>query len=81
MYLYCEKSKGLEPIPEALLELFGTPVHLMDMPLKEGKTLARADSAKVMSEIRTKGFYLQMPPPKEDYLLDLFPNRPETGVR
>jgi len=44
MYLYVEKSKGISAVPEALLELFGTPIHLMDMPLKEGKVLARADS-------------------------------------
>ena len=45
------------------------------------KELSRVDAAKVLEDIREKGYFLQMPPPKDDYLLDLFKDRPETGVR
>lgn len=81
MYLYVDKREGLKPVPEALMERFGKPRHVMDFPVLPGKTLARADITNVSESIREKGYYLQMPPPKEDYLLDLYKERPETGVR
>lgn len=81
MYLYVNKSDLLKRVPDALTEMFGKPVHLMDMPIKPGRKLARVDVDKMLEGIKEKGFYLQMPPPKEDYMLDLYPNRPETGVR
>ncbi|MBS97283.1 MAG: YcgL domain-containing protein [Oceanospirillaceae bacterium] len=81
MYLYVDKRDGLARVPEELLELFGKPVHAMDMPMKADRKLARVDAEKVLEGITEKGYYLQMPPPKEEYMLDLFRNRPETGVR
>jgi uncharacterized protein len=71
MYLYVEKAKGLNAVPDELRTLFGTPVHVMDMPLKEDRVLGRADTEKLMKEVLEKGFYLQMPPPREEYMLDL----------
>ncbi len=70
-YLYLPKKKAFEEIPEALQEIFGRPVLVMDMLLTPEKKLAMADAKKVLSELAEKGFYLQMPPPKEDYMLDL----------
>lgn len=72
MYLYVNKVDGLTKVPAALLELFGTPVHAMDMPLKAGRDLAQITGEKLREELSSKGFYLQMPPQKEDYLLDLY---------
>lgn len=81
MYLYVEKRDALTRVPEALLEMFGTPVHVMDMPMKADRKLARVDADKVLDGVAEKGYYLQLPPPKEEYLLDLHANRPVTGVR
>lgn len=81
MYLYVDKREALTRVPEPLLEMFGTPQHVMDMPLKAERKLARVDSTQVLEAIDNQGYFLQMPPPKEDYLLDLFHDRPETGVR
>ena len=33
MYLYVDKKQGLSQVPAPLIEHFGTPVHVMDMPL------------------------------------------------
>ena len=72
MYIYVEKSQGVKAIPEALLSQFGQPQHVMDMLLSaEGKPLARADNQQVLNVIREQGFYLQMPPAQEEYLLDI----------
>lgn len=81
MYLYVDKRDQLTKVPEALLEMFGMPKHVMDIPLKAERKLARVEAEKVLAELDDKGYYLQMPPPKEDYMLDLHQNRPETGVR
>lgn len=72
MYLYVDKTEGMERVPEALLEVFGRPVSVTTMLITPEKKLARAEADKVMKEIRANGFYLQMPPAKDDYLLDLY---------
>lgn len=74
-YLYVRKKDDLSEVPEELSKLFGSPVLVMDMLLTEGKTLARAQAIDILNAIEEKGFYLQMPPPKEDYMLDLHRNK------
>jgi len=72
MYLYVEKSVGLKNIPEALMGRFGSGISAMTMLLTKDQKLARADTEKVIQGIRETGFYLQLPPVKEEYLLDLY---------
>ncbi|MDX5377488.1 MAG: YcgL domain-containing protein [Halomonas sp.] len=72
MYLYVDKRRGLAEVPEALIERFGKPVTAMTLILTPEKNLARAKASEVMAAIRDKGFYLQMPPVKDEYLLDLY---------
>lgn len=64
MYLYLNRAKGFESVPEALLKSFGEPLLVTTMVLTEGKKLARADILKVLADLSAQGFYLQMPPPK-----------------
>lgn len=72
-YLYLKKQDDFQTVvPEALRELFGQPTTAMDMLLTEDKKLARAEARKVLADIEEKGFYLQLPPPKDDYMLDLY---------
>lgn len=71
-YLYVERAKGLSEVPSELLEFFGTPREAMMLMLTADKPLARADAGAVMAAIREKGFYLQMPPEREAYMLDLY---------
>lgn len=72
MYLYTDRLEGLKRVPEDLLKIFGTPKEVMALPLSEEKKLGRADAKKVLDDILTKGFYLQMPPVRDDYMLDLY---------
>ena len=62
MYLYVEKTRGLEDVPDALMKRFGDSCKLMTLMLEPGRKLARANVDDVMREIADKGFYLQMPP-------------------
>jgi uncharacterized protein YcgL (UPF0745 family) len=72
MYLYVEKSLGLKDIPEELMTRFGKGISAMVMLLTVESKLARANPENVIKGIREKGFYLQLPPVKEEYLLDLY---------
>ena len=81
MYLYVDKRDALKKVPDTLMDMFGKAQHIMDMPLTAERQLARVEIDKVLEGIRDKGYYLQMPPPREDYMLDLYRDRPETGVR
>ena len=72
LYLYVDKARGLVDVPEVLLERFGKPVSAITLILSENRPLARADVAEVIAAIDAKGFYLQMPPAKAEYLLDLY---------
>lgn len=62
MYLYVEKSRGLDAVPDELLARFGTPTPVMVLLLTPERTLARAESGAVLASIEQQGFYLQMPP-------------------
>jgi|TARA_B110000259_G_C13923854_1_gene365945 uncharacterized protein YcgL (UPF0745 family) len=72
MYLYVDKTKALSLVPEGLLAMFGKPEHRMDMLLTADKKLAKASGADILSDIEAKGYYLQMPPVREKYMLDLY---------
>ena len=53
------------------METFGKPVPVLTMILTADKPLARVKASDVMAAIEEQGFYLQMPPAKEPYLLDI----------
>lgn len=72
MYLYVVKAEGLQRVPEALLQMFGKPKHYVTLLLTPERKLARAEASKVLAELSERGFYLQMPPAREDYMLDLY---------
>lgn len=62
MYLYVDEKEGLARVPESLLARFGRLEAAMTLELYPQRRLARADVAKVLQQIESQGFYLQMPP-------------------
>ena len=72
LYVYVDRVKGIASLPEELQEKLGKTIHVTDMILEPTRKMARADAKKVLQQIEEKGFYLQMPPAKEEYLLDLY---------
>ena len=62
MYLYVDKSRGVEDVPDTLLAQFGELAPVMTLLLTPERKLARADAAVVLANIQDQGFYLQMPP-------------------
>lgn len=72
MYLYVDKKDELKRVPEALLSIFGTAIPVTTMLIGTDKKLARADARQVLADIESRGFYLQMPQPRDPYMLSLY---------
>lgn len=68
MYLYVLKAEALTKVPEGLLVAFGTPQHAFDLVLSPERELAREDIHKVLENLESQGYHLQMPPPEEEYI-------------
>lgn len=71
MYLVVPAQKGIEQVPQALLERFGKPVESMTMALTPGRRLARTDGATVLAALDAQGFYLQLPLPDSDEMAEV----------
>ena len=65
LYLYLRAKDDFAQLPEGMLRLLGTPTLVMDLELHGNRKLARVDVQRVMESLRTRGFYLQMPPVAE----------------
>lgn len=70
-YLYVSLKDDLTRVPEVLLETFGRPELVTKLILTPERKLARIGADKVLESIEEKGFYLQLPPPKENMGLGL----------
>ena len=68
MYLYVLKSDALERVPEALLTVFGKPLHAFDLVLSPERALAREDIVMVLEHLDSQGYHLQMPPAEDEYI-------------
>lgn len=62
LYLFVPQENGLEELPDELIVMFGEPEHVIDFELSPEKKLAREDTATVLEAIKTKGYFMQMPP-------------------
>jgi len=62
MYLYLDDEEGFGTLPEGLREHFGEPMLVIELELSPARQLAREDVNMVMSNLRTQGYHLQLPP-------------------
>jgi uncharacterized protein YcgL (UPF0745 family) len=62
LYLYLQKKDDFSAIPESLLDSFGKIEFVMELDIVPERKLAREDTAKVLSSLQEKGFFVQMPP-------------------
>lgn len=70
-YLYLAKKDDFAQVPEPLMQSFGLAHFVIILDLSKKKRLALADINKVKEDLVNKGFYLQLPPPKENLLDEL----------
>ena len=67
-YLFIENRDDFSKVPEALMTTFGTPTLVTLINLATKDKLGMADLSKVKKNLTEQGYYLQLPPPKEDLL-------------
>jgi uncharacterized protein YcgL (UPF0745 family) len=64
LYLYIPKKDDFSAIPQALYDSMGKePIFVMEVTLSENKPLAREDVSKVIKNLQSQGYHMQMPPP------------------
>jgi hypothetical protein len=68
MYLYVLKADALSRVPEQLMTAFGAAKHAFDLVLTPERKLAREDITKVLANLDSQGYHLQMPPTEEEYI-------------
>ncbi len=64
-YLYLERGKGFDNLPEGLRELFDGAQLALSMKLTPERSLARYSGAQVLKALETHGYFLQLPPVDE----------------
>lgn len=67
-YLFVKTRDDFTAVPEPLMITFGTPTLVTLTNLATKSKLAFADLEKVKVNLNVQGYYLQLPPPKEDLL-------------
>lgn len=65
MYLYVKEHDEFADVPDALLVQMGPLELVMELELHPGRRLARVEVRKVMESLQARGYFLQMPPPRE----------------
>jgi len=60
-YLYIEEVESLSRVPKSLLDMLGELELVMELDLGPARKLAQADTSTVMMQLKSQGFYLQMP--------------------
>lgn len=69
-YLFILQRDDFSAVPEGLLQTFGTPQLVTILNLAKREKLAFADLDKVRERLNEQGYYLQLPPPQEDLLVE-----------
>ncbi|WDE09900.1 YcgL domain-containing protein [Thalassomonas haliotis] len=69
-YLFIKQRDDFSDVPAPLMSTFGTPQLVTLVNLASKEKLALADIEKVKTKLTEQGYYLQLPPPKEDLLAE-----------
>jgi uncharacterized protein YcgL (UPF0745 family) len=64
LYLYVANKDDFSAVPEALLNTLGKMEFVMDLELHPERKLSREKAVKIIEDIKDKGFFLQLPPPR-----------------
>lgn len=67
-YLYIEKKDDFTKVPASLLDLMGAKELVMVVPKQPAKDFARVEISALEKALAEQGYYLQLPPPPENYL-------------
>ncbi|MDD2737454.1 MAG: YcgL domain-containing protein [Methylomonas lenta] len=62
LYLYLRQKDDFSSMPDELFKSFGQLAFVMELQLTPERKLAKEDAGKVISSLKSKGFFIQMPP-------------------
>ncbi|MGR9051038.1 MAG: YcgL domain-containing protein [Gammaproteobacteria bacterium] len=62
LYLFITHKDDFSAVPSSLLNSLGPLQYVMDLEVHENRKLAREDAGKVLEGLKTKGYFIQMPP-------------------
>ncbi|MBZ2167887.1 YcgL domain-containing protein [Marinobacter sp. F4216] len=69
-FIFVRRGQDWEELPDALKDIFGQPVHSMDLVLTPERKLARTTGKQVLKALEDRGFYLQMPEEQDSYVVE-----------
>ncbi|WP_248850880.1 YcgL domain-containing protein [Thiomicrospira microaerophila] len=73
LYVFVDKNKGLDILPAEFLVMFGETQFVTEFELTPDRKLGRENPVKVYEALKTKGYFVQMPPNEVEKLSDLPP--------
>ena len=68
MYLYLTEKDEFEDVPDSLIKLLGELTFSFEFNLSEDRKLVREEAKEVIRIMKESGYFLQMPPPKNEGL-------------
>ena len=68
MYLFLDSREGFSRVPDTLLNTIGKTAKVTTLAVTPERKLARAKAKEVLLSIRDKGFYLQLPPTRDQQM-------------
>ncbi len=66
MYLYIREKDVFDDVPDSLVKLLGNFSFSFEFDLNEDRKLVRAEAKEVMRIMQENGYFLQMPPAKNE---------------
>lgn len=65
-FLYLPKRNDFSQVPDEFMTIFGKPIFVLMIDISKRHKLATVDIEKVKAELVGKGYFIQLPPPKEN---------------
>ena len=66
MYLYLMEKDNFSDVPDSLMGLLGEIEYSFEFDLSKDRKLVRAESEEVIRILNENGYFLQIPPPKNE---------------
>jgi len=68
MYLYLVEKDNFDDVPDSLMKLLGEVVFSFEFDLTKNRKLVKEETREVLRNLKENGFFLQMPPAKNEML-------------
>ena len=68
-YLFLPEQDNFSEVPESLLKLFGQAEFSFEFKLHAERNLTLADAREVIRNLEENGYFLQLPPGDDRYLV------------